>query len=276
MVIEILKHLLRPFIQAAKDLKSKDFLVFLRLRGKLIKKGRYKEFKIKIYSDYIFIPDSSSFLSSFKPIFVDKIYKFNPIQKKPVILDIGANIGLSTIYFSKVYKDANIIAYEADPVIFSYLKKNCSHLSNMPTLKNKAVWSEDSSLYFKSTGDDAGKIVSKKDHDTLEVESENISDILTRHDKIDMLKIDIEGAEIEVMIAASEHLRRVKSLFVEYHSICSQDQRLEELLEVLAKVGFRYFIHPELMFDHPLVNKSPEKDFDMRLNIFALNENLTN
>jgi predicted O-methyltransferase YrrM len=53
-----------------------------------------------------------------------KIYRFNSLITKPLILDCGANVGVSVLYFKRLYPDAEIIAFEPDEDVFAILKQN--------------------------------------------------------------------------------------------------------------------------------------------------------
>ena len=56
--------------------------------------------------------------------------------------------------------------------------------------------------------------------------------------RVDMLKLDIEGAETDVMLDVSDRLRDVHNIFVEYHSFADRPQRLDELTRRAAQTGF--------------------------------------
>ena len=85
---------------------------------------------------------------------------------------------------------------------------------------------------------------------------------------IDFLKLDIEGAELEVLQDIAGELHRVKHLFIEYHSAIHEPQKLSQLLNVLEKAGFRYYIggNPS---KSPFTNSVVEEGMDLTLDIFA-------
>jgi GT2 family glycosyltransferase len=85
---------------------------------------RFVQTKCKLDNVQIVIPDAASFLFMHKEIFEQEIYKFISPTDEPLIIDAGANIGLSTIYFKKLYPKARILAFEPDDYIFKYLKKD--------------------------------------------------------------------------------------------------------------------------------------------------------
>ena len=84
-----------------------------------------------------------------------------------------------------------------------------------------------------------------------------------------MLKMDIEGAEVDVLLDCQGCISKVKNLFVEYHSWKDQRQRLDEILFLLSRNGFRYFIKPVSDRKHPFLDRGKEPCIDLQLNIFA-------
>jgi hypothetical protein len=89
---------------------------------------------------------------------------------------------------------------------------------------------------------------------------------------VDLLKMDIEGAECDVLAGQDAALARVKRVFVEYHSYAKKPQRLDELLALFRRAGFRVQIHPELISPRPFVARADEDGMDHRLNIYAWRE----
>ncbi len=88
-----------------------------------------------------------------------------------------------------------------------------------------------------------------------------------------MLKIDIEGAETQVLEDCADVLHHVERIFVEYHSFSNQPQNLHRLLAVLANAGFRYNVqHIGVFSSHPFVKIQSYLNMDNQLNIFAVRE----
>ena len=81
--------------------------------------------------------------------------------------------------------------------------------------------------------------------------------------------MDIEGAEVDILNDCKDMLKNIKNIFVEYHSWNDQRQRLNELLEVLSKNNFRYFLKSVSKRKSPFINKAKNRDIHLQLNIFA-------
>jgi FkbM family methyltransferase len=217
--------------------------------------------------------DSASFLSAYRAIFEEEIYAFEPNRDDPRILDGGANIGLATLYWKYQFPRAQITAFEPDPQIFRALEWNTEqHGHKDVALNQKGLWSEDGELKFQSDGVDGGHVA-----DATTEESDGQKVPVTRlvsylEGRVDMLKLDIEGAEVEVVLDAVGHLGSVQNLFVEYHSYVGKEQRVDEILRVLREAGFRIHIQPELVAGQPFVQRLESYGMDQRLNIFAYRE----
>ena len=187
----------------------------------------------------------------------------------PKILDLGANIGLSVLFFKSMYPDAQITAVEADPNIYKYLENNLYKNGYTDVqLINKAAWNETTTLKFTSEGADAGSIAIDQSLNTIDIHAIDIREILKYH-QFDLLKIDIEGAESIVLPACKEYLSQIKFLFVEYHSLAENPQDLDNLITTISDAGYRIHIQSVLSSESPFMKLTKYMGFDMQLNIFA-------
>lgn len=208
---------------------------------------------------------------SLEEIFHQEVYKFYTETQNPVIIDCGANIGLSLLYFNRLYPNARIIAFEPDHDLFAVLKKNADEFknSNIQVLE-KAVWHEDTNLTFFSQGGLSGSLVTDfgRGNNTITVEAVDLRKYLET--KVDFLKIDIEGAENELFFYLADHLQNVEYLFLEYHSIKNEEQMLGEILNIIKKAGFEYYIKMASdLIQYPFMKPEPKNSFNVQLNIFC-------
>ena len=175
--------------------------------------------------------------------------------------------------FRKEYPEAKIKAFEADPKIFAVLKENLSKNGiEKLELFNKAVWINDEGVEFGIEGADGSSVFSKEN--TVRVESVRLKKLLSEENEIDLLKMDIEGAEANVIPDCANELSKVKNLFLEYHTFVGRKQNLAEVLLILEKSGFRYFIKQEADRKIPFVNRKNKNNpqMDLQLNIYAYRE----
>lgn len=236
-------------------------------------RGSKKRFAAKTYKFNglkIFAPDTLSFIWQYKEIFADESYKFSTDSINPVIYDCGANIGISCLYFIQKYPTAIITAFEVDPNIVKILKENLdkNNIKNVEIV-NKAVWINNDGVNISLEGSDGASIYSKTNQ--TKVPSIRLKDLIEKESKIDMLKIDIEGAEFEVLNDCRNSLANVKNIFIEYHSFVNNKQNLSEILQILENNKFRYFIKPVSERETPFINKTNKfnPDIDLQLNIYG-------
>jgi len=187
----------------------------------------------------------------FDEIFISCVYYFKTANSTPLIIDCGSNIGMSILFFKKLYPGARIVGFEPDCNTYGRLEENI-RLNNLQqvTIHNRAVSDRDGQATFFTDPDPIGSLettilegrTSGRRH---EVETVRLSQFIT--EEIDLLKMDIEGAEILVMreLAAADSLKRIKEMFIEYHHhfLDKDDDSFSEILQILEKHGFGYQIY---------------------------------
>lgn len=214
--------------------------------------------------------DSASFCFIYDEIFNKQIYNFKTSTPSPYIIDAGANIGLSVLYFKQLFPNAEIIAFEPDEKAYETLKFNISSqgFEDVKLIK-KALWDEETTLRFFAEGADGGRIaLESENEDIVQINTVRLKDYLNK--KVNFLKIDIEGAELTVLQDCVESLKNVEKIFVEYHSFSDTQQNLQDLLKVLNDAGFRYNIqHVGVFSPNPFIKVFSHIGMDNQLNIFA-------
>ena len=215
-------------------------------------------------------------VKTYKEIFNEEIYRFeidneaNEKSAAPIILDCGANIGLSSIYFKTIYPNCELHAFEPDERIFRVLEKNIldNHYQNVH-LHQAAVWTAQTQLSFDNKGSEASAIdTSGNSH--YKVNAIKLADYINQFDAVDFLKMDIEGAEFEVVQDCASVLHKVKLFFLEYHGLASDTHQLNTLLNIVEKAGFKVYI--KMAADHlqsPFFQKATGELYDVQLNIFC-------
>jgi FkbM family methyltransferase len=266
-----MKFLLQTFFKGLYYfLTDKNFRYFFYLCIRYGNAKRYQLRKIKIEGNTFSIPDAKSFIWQYYEIFFKKYYNFESKVENPIIIDCGANVGMSAFFFKKLYPLSNLHCFEADPKIFNYLQENLIHLNPSNTFfHKKAVWIKNESLNFVSEGADGGKISPEESQSSGQVEAIDFNLFLDSFEKIDFLKIDIEGAEISLIPHISEQLHKVDKLFLEYHSYRNDPQDLDQIISSLSRHGHRLFIQNETFRNQPFMPAKKTNPMDLQLNIFA-------
>ncbi len=171
--------------------------------------------------------------------FID-IDKFNN-PDSPVIVDLGAYIGLSSLYFDYNYSDALIYVFEPNPFAYEILMRNIksNQLKNIKAF-NLAIGAEEgvknffvdktNNKWFSTGSFSQGAWNGKQDSKKIKVEvfkfSEVLGDILENSgaEIIDLMKMDIEGAEKWILKNYSAEFSKVKNLIVEWHGDLDEDK----------------------------------------------------
>ncbi|HAS42751.1 MAG TPA: FkbM family methyltransferase [Microscillaceae bacterium] len=261
------KILLKEVFHLIRHKNGRRFLWLAFRKGG---KQRFKAQKLNFAGFKLQVTDCLSFIWQVKEIFVDEAYRFQSSSAQPVIYDCGANIGTSALYFKHLYPEAKVTAFEADEKIAAVLKTNLAtnQLADV-TVIAKAVWINNEGIEIATDGADGASMYGNSQK--ISIPSVRLKDLLAQETHIDMLKMDIEGAEVDVMLDCAKVLDKVQHLFVEYHAYQGQPQQLSKLLAVLEKNQFRYFIRDDQDRKSPLVNKRFRNNspMDLRLNIFA-------
>lgn len=188
-------------------------------------------------------------LRIYEDVFVTQDYQFDTATRSPTILDCGAHIGLSLLYFKSRYPAAQIVAFEPNPIIFPLLTRNVedNDLAGV-TLINAAVAAIAGQIDFyvdkrgpgQWTWGGAGvrnQWLRPGNHRTIQVPALSLASFITRD--IDLLKLDVEGMEGPVLSSIAPVLHRVKEVVLEFHgSACNPANNLDRILATLARAGF--------------------------------------
>ncbi len=209
-------------------------------------------------------------LHGLKEIFIEQLYK-TKLPPDAYIIDCGANIGLSVIYFKQLVPNAKIIAFEPDGKNAELLKRNADsfNLQNVE-IRQEAVWIDNTTLSFKSEGTMSSKIDESIQNGENKVQAIRLKELLNR--KIDFLKIDIEGAEYEVLKDIKENLHFVQNMFFEYHGSFQQNNELLEIFDIIHGAGFKFYIKEAAnVYNHPFLSSEEHNQhaYDLQLNIFC-------
>lgn len=154
-------------------------------------------------------------------VFAGQQYNYAFGCEPQVVIDAGANVGISTAWFATKFPSARVIAIEPDEENYDLLVRNTSHLSNVEPI-NAALWrqSERVVIHDRGTGPWGYQVSADPSPETRRsVPSVTVDDIVRRvHPKrIGILKMDIEGAEIEVMNNAVNWIGSVEAVIAELH-----------------------------------------------------------
>ncbi len=166
------------------------------------------------------------------------------IAPDAVIVDLGSNIGCTVVDLKKRYPRAKVFAYEMHPENFELARINTQDLEDVH-LFNLAVWITRGSVAFKKENLSDAFSVNKDtaaNEEMITVPSVSMADIIkdNKLDKIDFIKIDIEGAEIEIFESEDLNwLNTVQSMNIEFHGV--SDSKLHHYIKLLEQYSFKVY-----------------------------------
>lgn len=202
-----------------------------------------------VLGNRVLFQDSQTFVSLFEEIFVANTYLVRLSTDVPRIIDCGANIGMSILYFKMIWPAAHILAFEPDPETFGILQKNVER-NSLPDvhLVNQAISGHEGEapLYYHDdrAGAATASLVSARGGTRSRVvPTTRLSSFIDA--PVDLLKLDVEGAEFDVLrdLAVTHKIDLIGRLVIEYHhNIESGRDRLSEMLDLLERNGFGYQI----------------------------------
>jgi FkbM family methyltransferase len=160
-------------------------------------------------------------VSLFEEIIVNSEYSFEPSISPKIIVDAGANIGATSVYFANKFPRAKIIAVEPEQSNFEMLKKNASYYPNIVPVQ-AALWRENKKLSLANPGTGNWGYQTRERNGggvDPEVDGITIDRLMERYhcDYIDILKVDIEGAEKEVFENPGAWIGKVGGIIIELH-----------------------------------------------------------
>jgi FkbM family methyltransferase len=206
--------------------------------------------------------NEEEFHSLKREIFTKDSYYFESDNPEPLIIDIGAYIGISVLYFKHIYPNSRIIAFEPNPTAVEKLNENMfqNGIENVGVHSTAILDVEGSrDMYIDDTGMDRFSVASfDKDGWNKEVVSSKLRVKTEKLDKyiqesVDLLKIDAEGSEQKILKSIKGYFDNIKNIILEYHP--TNNQNIDTILNILKS---HYSI--EILHEGKEVKKSIPKD----------------
>ncbi len=182
--------------------------------------GRPKELKVQPsgirYPVHIRVRTSD--LSVYNEILLQQEYAFDLPSLPKTIVDAGANIGMASLFYAHKYPAARIIAVEAEASNYALLVKNVANYPNIFPI-HAALWNRDGEIGIGQPGSAFGKWgFVTREGGAVRVRAVTMQTLMAEMniDSIDLLKVDIEGAEKEVF-EDCDWMQHVGSMIIELH-----------------------------------------------------------
>lgn len=242
------------------------------LQSKIIKHQEDKNVKSHQFKNFtIFYKRPYELLHTYEDLFVHEIYKFRSPVADPFIIDCGANIGMSVLYFKSLFPKAHISVFEPDEKNFALLSKNCKANNLQHVQLNKAaVWINNGKISFDARESEGSHITEEGVAGANEVTAVRLADELEKAATVHFLKIDIEGAEHTVLQDCAAMLHKVENMFLEYHGTAEETYKLTDIFSILQAAGFSVYIKVAAdHLQHPFYQKKAASIYDVQLNLFC-------
>lgn len=210
-----------------------------------------------------------------KEIFDLNVYGLDPKRASAVIVDIGASIGDTLMFFAMKYPRAKLFAFEPNPEVFAYIQHNLDHVDttgNAVHLYNKAVsHSGQRQIDFYLASDKLTPSWSSTFKDILPVEDVkkiykvpaiSFRSMLSVTGTIDLLKVDIEGGEYDLIPDIIRYSAKIESFVIEMHNF-GEPKKRRILFEQLNNLSKKYALYMGPDYYHTMMQQvfDPKKEF---------------
>jgi len=241
--MNVISHFRRFARETQRDVwPTPERAVLQELERRAAREARRMPGRIDIAPYRFEYSDAMSAWPQWDDIFVHRSLAFETAAREPRILDCGANIGLASIDFKRRYPDARITAFEADPALAAICRRNlAANGAAGVDVRDAAVWVGDGSIEFVCEGADSGAIASlgpSVSGPLAFVPAVRLRDWLL--EPVDLLKLDIEGAELPVLDDCRDLLHNVRALTIDLHEFNPVKRQTGAIFEVLANAGFLF------------------------------------
>jgi len=175
-------------------------------------------------------------LHSIREIWFDEAYRLPFEQASGVLLDLGANIGMASLWLAKAYSFTQVIAVEPDPNNAAFVRQNFELNGIAGQVLEAAIGPKEGMTRFEfSELSNLGKLSEKGSL----VQMISVSAIFQKFavTRFALIKIDIEGGEQELFDGPAEWLARADAIIIEFHPAIVDYPRLTSLV---SSYGFRY------------------------------------
>lgn len=209
--------------KSLRDRNARQRLILERARRGAKNPSEVRKIELPGFSHPIWLRAGGSDYFTFLQIFADLQYDHGLPISPVLVVDAGANIGMSAVFFARQYPQARILSIEPDDVNFQLLQKNTAGYPNVQCLQG-VLWPVESTVGISNQTNcenpAAYRVSELSDGHGTPVPCFTPLSLLRLGcaDAIDILKIDIEGSEVELFSPGCEMwLGKVRIILAELH-----------------------------------------------------------
>ncbi|WP_237107553.1 FkbM family methyltransferase [Nonomuraea sp. MG754425] len=185
---------------------------------------------------------------SLREVFLQQSYEVGNLPAGARIVDVGANMGISSLYFLRRHLGSTVLAVEPDDHAFALLTSLAGQFRERLSVLQCAAASQNGRINLHREPNKPGKLTASINPGAgrvqhIEVRAQRLSELLAGFVVVDLLKMDVEGAETEILhdLIVTGTVRRIHRIVLEVHPGPVEAERVEELLD---RAGFRYEEQP--------------------------------
>lgn len=167
-----------------------------------------------------------------------------PIRAGDIVVDFGAHIGAFAVRAARLAQGGHVYSYEASSKNFDLLAENCqiNNLRNV-YIENSAVSNQSGMMPFYTPSENGilGSLLQNTSSFMETVQTTTFSNIIAKHaiTQIDFLKVDVEGAEFDILFAnPDETLAITRKIVIEFHEFKGDNRSHRDLVNLLSSHGF--------------------------------------
>ena len=195
-----------------------------RWRSHWLPRTQLQPFRVRwVNTTLYFRPQSSDYEALYDVLLRREFRCLDDLSDVDLVIDCGANVGYASAYVLSRFPHCHVVAVEPDDGNFALLQKNLAPYGSRVTLMKSGIWSTSTGLVFceGAPSDWAVQVREAQPHEMPTVQSVDINTILRQsgRERISVLKIDIEGSELDVFARHTEPwLSATDTLVIELHS----------------------------------------------------------
>lgn len=198
---------------------NNGYSAYKNIYSKFKEKKEHIQIRIPSLHEEVTLRVGTTDISVFEQVFLKLEYDFELPDSPGFIVDAGAHIGCASLFFANRFPECEILALEPEPSNFRLLQKNVAPYSNITTLQ-AALWGDNSTIEVANPDQDNWMFRMKekenKDNGIPAVTVDKAMDYVGKN-RLDILKMDIEGGEVEVLQNYRPWIDDVKTIIVELH-----------------------------------------------------------
>lgn len=193
-----------------------DFLLgrmITRLPSRMLNKKRWIKVKPGVKLCYRL---NRGDIQGIREVWLDDAYRLPFPAPGGILVDLGANIGLTSVWLTRHYSISSMIAVEPDPANIAILSENFALNGIRAEILQAAVGPEEGVAFFSfSEWSNLGHVSTSG----TPVQVVSVPAIMEKFhlSEIDLMKIDVEGAEQDLFLQKAEWLRKVRGIIIEFH-----------------------------------------------------------